>query len=509
MTVLSVAGGWVAKRMVENGWSITRTRRVCLLIFACCVVPVALATRLGLWEAVVIIGLAGAAHHTSSATLYSTISDIFPQRAVASMVGLGGLTSSLAGMVFPVVCGRILDKFGSAGYAHVVRLLQRRLPGGIHHPQDALLQLRPAAALRRYLIIIMKKDLLFPPSFSAFCLAGTLMLTTGKVSAGTDHWVTTWATAPYLTEAKNLPPAPLAFHTLRQFVRTSIGGKQLRLRFCNAFGTSPVTIQSARIALAAGAGSAGIGEVKPATDKALAFKGAPGVVIAPGETLWSDPLDYDLPVTALVAISVHFGEVSATTLTGHTGSRTTSFLADGDAVTAVSLPGAAKTERWYVIHAIEVLAGDNAGTLAVLGDSITDGRGSTTNGQDRWPDLLAERLVANPATANVGVANLGIGANGLMGGNAGFPSGQTRFSRDILDQTGARYLIVFEGINDIAFSGITTEAAASARAAALITALTSLGDQARARGIKPFTATITPFGTSSIYTPFSTASGRR
>ncbi len=100
----------------------------------------------------------------------------------------------------------------------------------------------------------------------------------------------------------------------------------------------------------------------------------------------------------------------------------------------------------------------------------------------------------------MGVANLGIGGNALLSEKAGFPSGQTRFSRDILNQTGVRYLIIFEGINDIAFSGITTEAAASARANAIIPALTSLGNQARARGIKPYAATITPFGTSSTYT---------
>ena len=152
-------------------------------------------------------------------------------------------------------------------------------------------------------------------------------------------------------------------------------------------------------------------------------------------------------------------------------------------------------------QAIEIIAEGNAGTLAVLGDSITDGNGSTTNGQNRWPDLLAQRLVANPSTANVGVANLGIGTNTLLSGNPGFPSGQTRFGRDILNQTGARYLIIYMGVNDIAFSTITTEAAASVRATAIITALTSLGNQAHARGIKPYAATITPFGTISVYTP--------
>ncbi len=328
-----------------------------------------------------------------------------------------------------------------------------------------------------------------------------LLLACSAASAGPGHWVTTWATAPYLTEQNNLPPQPLAYKTLRQFVRTSIGSKHLRLRLCNAYGTSPVTIQSAHLAQAAGTGSAGSGEIDPATDRAFAFRGAPGVVIPPGETIWSDSVSYDLPPTSTVAISLHFGEVSASTITGHPGSRTTSFIAEGNAVSTPNLPAAAKTDHWYVIHALEALGDETARTIAILGDSITDGRGSTTNGQDRWPDRLATRLAANSSTANVGVTNLGIGANGVLGqGSAGFPSGQARFRRDILNQTGVRYFIVFMGINDIAYSGITTPAAATARANDLIAVYTGLANQARARNIKPYAATITPFGTSGTYT---------
>ena len=117
VTVLSIFGGWVSKRLVERGWDITRTRRVTLLIFALCVLPVCLATKLPLWGAVALIGLAGGAHQAWSATLYTTISDLFPKRAIASLIGLGGLVGSLAGMIFPVVSGRILDQLGGAGYA--------------------------------------------------------------------------------------------------------------------------------------------------------------------------------------------------------------------------------------------------------------------------------------------------------------------------------------------------------------------------------------------------------
>ena len=337
-------------------------------------------------------------------------------------------------------------------------------------------------------------------SLAGLCLAATLCHGAAPASAEAGHWVTTWATAPYLTEPKNLPPEPLAQKTLRQFVRTSIGAKQLRLRFSNAYGTEPVTIESAHIALAARSGSAGTGEIDPATGRVLAFDDKPGTVIPAGGTIWSDPLDFDLPATSTVAISLHFGEISATTITGHPGSRTTSFIAAGNEIAAASLPDAAKTEHWYVIQAIEVLADESAGTIAILGDSITDGRGSTTNGQDRWPDRLATRLAANPGTARVGVANLGIGANGLLNGNPGFPSGQARFERDIVEQTGVRYFIVFMGINDIAFSGVTTAEAAEARTDALIAAYTHLARQARARKIKSYAATITPFGTAGTYT---------
>lgn len=116
VTVFSLAGGWASKRLADRGWSVNRTRRVTLLVFACCVLPVALSTQLPMWGAVALIGLAGGAHQAWSATLFTTVSDVFPRRAVGSVIGLGGMVGSLAGMVFPIVCGRVLDAAGSAGY---------------------------------------------------------------------------------------------------------------------------------------------------------------------------------------------------------------------------------------------------------------------------------------------------------------------------------------------------------------------------------------------------------
>ncbi|MGH7967240.1 MAG: hypothetical protein ACREIC_00785, partial [Limisphaerales bacterium] len=227
--------------------------------------------------------------------------------------------------------------------------------------------------------------------------------------AANDHWVTTWGCGPQLTEARNLPPAPLADSTLRQFVHVTLGGKQLRVRFSNAYGTDPVTIDAAHIALATGAGSAKGGTVDPATDKALTFHGAQSLTIPAGEAIFSDALEYQLPALTNLAISICFGAISPTTITGHPGARTTSYLQAGKAVAAASMTGAATTDHWYIITGVDVLVGTNARALVVLGDSLTDGRGSTTDSNNRWPDDLAQRLAAHPSTADVAVVNMGIG----------------------------------------------------------------------------------------------------
>lgn len=331
-----------------------------------------------------------------------------------------------------------------------------------------------------------------PILLAAAILAG---LCSSRGMAEDGHWVTTWATAPQLTEPGNLPPVPLAHRSLRQFVRTSIPAKRLRVRFSNAYGDSPVVIGSARLARAAGTGSAGVGEIDPPTSRGLTFRGAPGAVLAAGQTLVSDPLEFDLPATANVAISIRFGEISATTVTGHPGSRTTSFIADGDQTQAAKFTSPTPTVHWYLINGIEVLAGENDRAVAILGDSITDGRGSTTDDQNRWPDQLAKRLAAAPATAGVGIANLGIGGNAIFGGLG--PSAVNRFKRDILGQPGVRHVILFEGVNDI---GGASDANAPNIATNLINTYTDFANQAHAKGLKIHGATITPFGTNGYYT---------
>ena len=315
------------------------------------------------------------------------------------------------------------------------------------------------------------------------------------LSAGQGHWVTTWGCGPQLTEPGNLPPLALANSTLRQFVHVTTGGTHVRVRFSNAYGTGPVTLNAVHVALAAGAGSASGGSINTNTDMTLTFRGAPVANISPGEVVVSDPIDFNLPALTNLAITIYFGNISATTVNGHPGSRTTSFIQNGNVVSSASMPSASTTLHWYIITGVEVLADASSLAVVALGDSITDGRGSTNDLNTRWPDYLAARLQTNPPTAVAAVVNMGIGANAIFGG-AG-PAAVNRFDRDVLNQSGVRWLIVFEGVNDIG----TDNSGTTAMATNLIAAYTQFANKAHARNIRAYGATITPFSGNSYFTP--------
>jgi lysophospholipase L1-like esterase len=298
------------------------------------------------------------------------------------------------------------------------------------------------------------------------------------------QWVGTFSAAPQLTEPSNLPPAPgLWGNTLRQNVHVSLGGKRLRVHFSNQYGYRPLTLNAVHVAV-----SAGRDTIDPTTDKALSFAGMPSVTLEPGSAVVSDPFDFDLARLSDVAVSVFVGDVQ-NDITGHPGSRTTSFIAMGDATTQASLPGAATTEHWYLITGIDVLADAGAAALVTLGDSITDGRGTTTDGNDRWPDVLARRLQADPRTNKVGVLNQGIGGNAVLSGGLG-PTALDRFERDALRQSGVRWVIVLEGVNDL---GGSTDATVATR---LIQAYEGFIDRAHAADIRVYGVPILPFGGS-------------
>lgn len=316
----------------------------------------------------------------------------------------------------------------------------------------------------------------------------------GSVAAQT-HWVGTWTTAPQLVESQNNPPSPgLANNSLRQVVRVSIGGDTLRMKFSNDFSTSPTTMQAVSIAVSKG--GAGI---DVSTSKALTFQGSSSVTMSPKSSVISDPVAFRLTPRMSVAITIRYGSSSAS-VTGHPGSRTTSYLLTGDQTRAADFSNPTKTEHWYSINAIDVKAPLSAASVAILGNSITDGRGSTTDQQNRWPDIFSEALLKNPATRNVGVLNLGIGGNCVLNGGLG-PTGVSRFDRDILEQQGVRWVVVFEGVNDI--GGVRNDLAAADMANNLIDAYKSFISKAHAKNLKIYGATIMPFGGNGYSNPFS------
>jgi len=309
-------------------------------------------------------------------------------------------------------------------------------------------------------------------------------------------WVGTWAASPQLTEEANLPPTPgFADTTLRQIVHVSIGGQTLRVRFSNAFGRTRLTLLSVRVARAAGASA-----IQAASERAVTFGGRPTATIPEGALIVSDPLDFALPPLGDIAVTVHV-RGAPIEITGHPGSRTTSYLQAGDAVSERELPAATRVDHWYFLSGVDVLAGSRAAAVAILGDSITDGRGSTTNGNDRWPDNLARRLLAGKPRAEIAVLNHGIGGNRLLRDGLG-PNALARLDRDVLAQPGVRFMIVLEGINDIGTRvSARTKGESAATADEMIDAYKQIIARARAHGIRVYGGTLLPFEGAAYFTP--------
>ena len=331
--------------------------------------------------------------------------------------------------------------------------------------------------------------------FGIFFLFGFSNPSVTKKSAPGKQWVGTWSTAPQLVEPRNMPPDPgLTNNTLRQVVCVSLGGKRLQVRFSNEFSKSPVTMKTVQIGVSKD-GSA----IDESTVKTLKFNGKAEVTMEPGAAIASDSIVFNLKPRMEVAITISFGETSPD-VTGHPGSRTTSYLLGGKHTSSgTNFSGAVKTDHWYVINGIDVEAPKSAAAVAILGNSITDGRGSGTNKQDRWPDVLAMRLLKNKNTQHIGVLNMGIGGNCVLRGGLG-PTALDRFDRDILKQHGVRWLIILEGVNDLGWT--RDSAAAFGVAKGLIRAYKKMIDEAHSHGIKVYGGTITPIKKSFYYKEF-------
>jgi lysophospholipase L1-like esterase len=331
-------------------------------------------------------------------------------------------------------------------------------------------------------------------------LLGALMLAQSAYAAAPDHWIASWGAAQQIPEAGNLlPQADMQDATLRQIVHLTVGGSKLRVRFSNAFGAQALVIDDAHIARSADKASAWIA---PATDRALAFDGRPSISIPPGAEYLSDPVALDAPALSSLTVSIHLPQAPAGQ-TGHPGSRATSYYVHGDHAADPDLANAGKIDHWYQLTGIEVVAPPAAATIVAFGDSITDGHGATTNGDDRWPDVLAARLQASPATRHLSVVNVGIGGNHLLTDGLG-PNALARLDRDVFARPGAKAMLVLEAINDLGWlsrQDVRTPDQHKALVADLIAAYRQMILRAHGQGVRVIGCTVTPYVGSDYYHP--------
>ncbi|KAI0023002.1 GDSL-like Lipase/Acylhydrolase [Xylariomycetidae sp. FL0641] len=342
-----------------------------------------------------------------------------------------------------------------------------------------------------------------------------------------NHWVDIWTAMPQLTEPDNLPPAPfnetgVVFRnaTLRQTLKVSLGATTVRLRLSNAFGGADLPVTGAALALPAHGSAGAAAIVAPASAVPLTFSGAAGFTVPAGALVVSDPVelrplgrggggggdngswpgnstaagndDYPLDAFQILTVDLYLASGQTTnSITSHPGSRTTSYFAPGNQLGVediTSVDGVQSAEHWYFISAVEAwLPASSARACVVVGDSISDGRGSTTNANDRWPDVLGRRASA----AGVAVVNQAAGGNRVLRDGLG-PNALGRWDRDVLARSGAGYAVVLEGVNDI---GTAADAAGAQRAVGdrLLAAFDQLVARAHARGLPVFAGTLTPF----------------
>ena len=311
--------------------------------------------------------------------------------------------------------------------------------------------------------------------------------TGGASSTAAQHWVGTWTASPYVdTNSNNTPPITLSNSVIRQVTHVSLGGSQIRVQFSNLWGNGSLVINGAHIALCKATPKVD-STIDATTDKALAFSGNASVTVAAGQEVWSDPIDFTVANQGNITITTSFGSVPST-LTQHSGSRTTSYFKSNGTtadLNAANMSSATTKVLWFFISAIDVMADASAGGVVAFGDSITDGRGTDNDMNNRWTDVLAARLQGNAATTNVSMMNEAIGATNVYG--TGNTNGQKRYAHDVLGQSAAKYVIVLYGVNDI-HGGVSV--------ANITSAYKDLADRAHAHNPKilVYGGTILPFG---------------
>jgi len=338
---------------------------------------------------------------------------------------------------------------------------------------------------------------------SVAVLAGIIVFPSTSAAGGCGthgiacRWVSTWAAAPMAAAPESMAApddfsaAGFANQTIRDIAWTSVGGQAARIGLSNRFGTQPVTFGQVDIGI-----SAGGAYIAPDTNHIVTFAGSRSVTIPPGGSAVSDPVKMTVPAETDLAVSLYARGVTGPA-TYHSDAQQVNYVsASGDYADSGSAgPFTITSQHWYFLDDVDVQVGPQAGgTIVAFGDSITDGYRSDVGANARWPNDLARRLLADPPGQVDAVVDEGISGNQVLGNSVLFGvSAEARFLRDAVGRTGARYVILLEGINDIGFN--------STPVARIIAGYLNLVAAAHAAGLKIFGATLTPFQGSGYYTP--------
>ncbi|KAF4450165.1 hypothetical protein F53441_6683 [Fusarium austroafricanum] len=330
-----------------------------------------------------------------------------------------------------------------------------------------------------------------------------------------SKWVTVWAPTPQPTEEADMPPYPFTQHdvafqntTIRQTLRVTAGGDSIRIRLSNLYGLDPLYISDAVVALPrppnslvpGGAGSASI--LKETVQRVL-FDGEQMISVPGGSHVVSDPFRFPIKAGQVLSISIFLQKGHhPQQITSHPGSRTESWLCPGDQSMASELsgPDLQSLAHWYFLSGVEIYqdAAHN-GTLVLLGDSITDGRCSTDNANNRWPDLLFDRMQQHPFAQNIAIINQAVGGGRVLRDGKG-PSLLSRLDRDAIAQPGRHYIVVFHGVNDLGTAESDSNASSLDEVTkALKKAYRQIVWRSHAHGLPVLGATIGPMGGNNPY----------
>lgn len=339
--------------------------------------------------------------------------------------------------------------------------------------------------------------------FSICCFA---QWSQSQGQSNSNHWVSAWTTSLFLSAPMPGFPAepPIIDKTIRVVTRPTIGGQRLRVRLSNEFGTAPLTIAAARIAL-----TDRDSKIQPSTDHVLTFGGSPKIIIPAGAPAFSDPVEIAVKPFAEVSISLYLPGTVATASSHLQSIHDSYFAGPGDMTSMQNLPNPETKKPVYLVSGIDIWAPSSTSTTVAFGDSITEGAGRISGQYIDYPDQLAKRLAEQGATT-IAVVNQGIGGNRILHDVTG-PSALARFDRDVLSLPGTSNLIVLLGINDIGFARVRMPGAKGAEAKEgpfaaqavsadeMIVGLQQIIGRARAHGIKVFGATLTPFEGTNVY----------